>query len=65
MTKEQVVMMMVEKINNDNRLAAVNQEGVKLADLEKYILEMEPQLKHMCGGIYDILASKGVINFDA
>jgi hypothetical protein len=65
MTKEQVVMMMVEKINNDNRLAAVNQEGVKLADLEKYILEMEPQLLHMCGGLYDTLASKGVINFDA
>jgi hypothetical protein len=65
MTKEQVVLMMVEKINNDNRLAAVNQEGVKLADLEKYILEMEPQLIQMCGGLYDTLASKGVINFDA
>jgi hypothetical protein len=56
---------MVEKINNDNRLAAVNQEGTKLADLEKYIEEMRPQLEYMCGGLYDILASKGVINFDA
>ena len=65
MTKEQVVLLMVEKINNDNRLAAVNQEGTKLADLEKYIEEMRPQLEHMCGGLYDILASKGVINFDA
>lgn len=65
MTKEQVVLLMVEKINNDNRLAAVNQEGAKLADLEKYIEEMRPQLEYMCGGLYDILASKGVINFDA
>jgi hypothetical protein len=65
MTKDQVVMLMVEKINNDNRLAAVNMEGVQLAELEKQILAMEPQLKHMCAGIYDILASKGIINFDA
>lgn len=65
MTKEQVVMLMVEKINNDNRLAAANQEGVKLAELEKYIIEMEPQLKHMCSTLYDVMASKGIINFDA
>ena len=65
--KETAVAIMVEFINNQNRLAAAmqpqNTPGAKsLAEIEKYISDMQPQLNVMCSGIYDALAQKNLIN---
>lgn len=66
MNKEKAVAIMVEFINNQNRLAAAmqpqNTPGAKsLAEIEKYIADMQPQLNVMCAGIYDALAQKNLI----
>lgn len=64
MNKEQVVAVMVEFINNQNRMAASMMpagQGKPLSEVEKYIAEMQPQLNVMCNGIYDALAAKNII----
>ena len=65
MNKDQVVALMVEFINNQNRLAAAMQppaQAKPLAEVEKVIQDMQPQLQVMCSGMYDALAEKGAIN---
>jgi hypothetical protein len=62
MNKEQVVAVMIEFINNQNRVAAATHgSGVSLADVEQQIMQMQPQLQVMCSGIYEALANKGLI----
>lgn len=65
MNKDQAVAVMVEFINNQNRLAAAMQppaQAKPLAEVEKVIQDMQPQLQVMCAGMYDALAEKGIIN---
>ena len=64
MNKEQVIAIMVEFINNQNRLAAAMQppaQAKPLAEVEKIIQDMQPGLNVMCAGMYDVLAEKGAI----
>lgn len=66
MNKEKVVAVMVEHINNQNRMAAAMQSqgpnpSMTLAQVEQYIIQTQPQTEMMCSGIYDVLVSKGII----
>ena len=66
MNKQQVVSVMVEYINNQNRMAASMQDpslpgAMTLAQVEQYIIQAQPQVEHMCSGIYDVLYSKNLI----
>lgn len=64
MTKDQVVAVMIEFINNQNRVAAAmngQQQGITLADIEKHIEQMQPSLNQLCSGIYDELAKRSII----
>ncbi len=60
MDKMQVVMLMLEKMNNDTRAMGV-QSGIKLEDIEQQIITNDQPLKYMLSNIYDILVEKEVI----
>lgn len=64
MNKEKAVAVMVEFINNQNRMvAAMNgaQSGVSLSDIEAQIQSMQPNLNQLCSGLYDEMAKKSII----
>ena len=60
-TREQAVEIMVEQINIMSRQGAV-QQNQDLVELEKALLQAAPHYRLMCGGLYDALLMKGVIN---
>jgi hypothetical protein len=60
MEKEKVVLMMLEKLNNDTRFAGVS-SGADIADVEQQIIKNQPFLQWQLGSMYDLLVEKGVI----
>jgi hypothetical protein len=60
MTKEEVVKIMLDSINEDN-LALGLQAGIKEEDIKMQIEVSQPSLGFMMSNIYDKLQSNGVI----
>lgn len=60
MTKEEVVKIMLDSINADNREMG-KQAGLNAADLEKQIEQSQASLGFMMANIYDKLKESGVI----
>jgi hypothetical protein len=60
MKKEQVVEVMVERLNILYRAAAV-QNNQSLIELEKHILSIQPQTRSMCSDLYDTLLARNII----
>ena len=60
MEKEKVVLLMLEKLNNDTRFAGVS-SGADIADVEQQIIKNQPFLQWQMGNMYDLLVEKGVI----
>jgi hypothetical protein len=60
MTKEEVVALMLESINADNREMG-KQAGISDADMETQIQASQPSLGFMMSNIYDKLQAGGVI----
>ena len=60
MNKEEVINLMVESMNADNR-ALCKQAGISDDDAEKQISQSQPTLIFMFGNIYDKLKTKNVI----
>lgn len=60
MEKEKVVLVMLEKLNNDTRFAGVS-SGADIADVEQQIIHNQPFLQWQMGNMYDTLVEKGII----
>jgi hypothetical protein len=60
MNKEEVINLMLESMNADNR-ALCKQGGISDADAEKQIEQSQPTLIFMFGNIYDKLKASNVI----
>lgn len=60
MEKEKVVLLMLEKLNNDTRFAGVS-SGADIADVEQQIIKNQPFLQWQLGSMYDLLVEKGII----
>jgi hypothetical protein len=60
MTKEEVIEIMMESINSDNRIMGI-QAGLNEADLDAQIVQSQPSLSFMMSNIYDKLKEGGVI----
>lgn len=60
MTKDEVVKLMLENINNDNRNLC-KQGGMSDADAEMQIQQSQPTLALMCSNLYDLLKQKAII----
>lgn len=60
MEKEKVVLLMLEKLNNDTRFAGVS-SGADIADVEQQIIKNQPFLEWQMGNMYDTLVEKGII----
>jgi hypothetical protein len=60
MEKEKVVLVMLEKLNNDTRFAGVS-SGADIADVEQQIIKNQPFLQWQMGNMYDTLIEKGII----
>jgi hypothetical protein len=60
MEKEKVVLLMLEKLNNDTRFAGVS-SGADIADVEQQIIKNQPFLEWQMGNMYDLLVEKNVI----
>jgi hypothetical protein len=60
MEKEKVVLLMLEKLNNDTRFAGVS-SGADIADVEQQIIKNQPFLQWQMNNMYDTLVEKGVI----
>jgi hypothetical protein len=60
MTKEEVIVLMLDSINEDNRAMGV-QAGISAEDMEKQINASQPSLNFMMSNIYDKLKNSGVI----
>ena len=60
MEKEKVVLLMLEKLNNDTRYAGVS-SGADIADVEQQIIKNQPFLQWQMNNMYDTLVEKGVI----
>lgn len=60
MTKEEVVALMLDSINADNREMG-KQAGISDADMETQIQASQPSLGFMMSNIYDKLQAGGVI----
>ena len=60
MNKEEIITLMVESMNADNR-ALCKQAGISDADAETQISQSQPTLIFMFGNIYDKLKANNVI----
>jgi hypothetical protein len=60
MTKEQVLDIMMESINADNKAMGV-QAGLSEAELNTQIAQSQPSLSFMMSNIYDKLKESGAI----
>jgi hypothetical protein len=60
MTKEEVIVLMLDSINEDNRAMGL-QAGISAEDMEKQINASQPSLNFMMSNIYDKLKDSGVI----
>jgi DNA modification methylase len=60
MTKEEVVNLMLNSINEDNKAMGI-QAGLNEADLDAQIAQSQPSLSFMMSNIYDKLQAGGVI----
>jgi hypothetical protein len=60
MTKDEIVNIMLESINSDNRDMG-KQAGIPDADMEKQIHQSQASLGFMMSNIYDKLKASGVI----
>jgi hypothetical protein len=60
MEKEKVILLMLEKLNNDTRFAGVS-SGADIADVEQQIIKNQPFLQWQMNNMYDLLVEKGVI----
>ena len=60
MEQEKVVLLMLEKLNNDTRFAGVS-SGADIADVEQQIIKNQPFLQWQMNNMYDTLVEKGVI----
>lgn len=60
MKKEQVVEIMVERLNILYRAAAV-QNNQSLIELEKHLLSIQSQTRSMCSDLYDTLSQRDLI----
>lgn len=60
MEKEKVVLLMLEKLNNDTRFAGVS-SGADIADVEQQIIKNQPFLQWQMNNMYDLLVEKGII----
>jgi len=57
MTKEQIVMALVEKMNNDTRSAGI-QNGINLMEVEQQIIKNQSSLVYLLGSLYDFIIEK-------
>ncbi len=60
MTKDEVINIMLESINTDNRAMGL-QAGISAEDMETQIAQSQPSLGFMMSNIYDKLKDSGVI----
>jgi DNA modification methylase len=60
MTKEEVVQIMLDSVNNDNR-GLCKQGGMNDTDTESQIAQSQPSLMLICSNLYDVLKQKEII----
>jgi DNA modification methylase len=60
MAKEEVVQIMLDSVNNDNR-GLCKQGGMSDADTEAQIAQSQPSLMLICSNLYDVLKQKEII----
>lgn len=60
MTKEQVIELMMESINSDNKIMGI-QAGLDEAALDAQIEQSQPSLSFMMSNIYDKMKEGGLI----
>ena len=60
MIKDEIVKIMIESINNDNR-GLCKQGGMSDADTEAQIAQSQPSLGLICSNLYDLLKQKEII----
>jgi hypothetical protein len=63
MTKEKLIEVMIERINNYKRHIAIQNEN-SLIELEKEILKTQPFLRDVMLGFYDLLDQNNMIKKD-
>lgn len=61
MNKEDVLKIMLDSINADNRELCLK-AGISEADAEAQIAQSQPSLGFILGNVYDKLKDSGVIN---
>jgi hypothetical protein len=57
MNKEQIVMALVEKMNNDTRSAGI-QNGINLMEVEQQIIKNQSSLMYLLASLYDFIIEK-------
>ena len=57
MNKEQIVMALLEKMNNDTRSAGI-QNGINLMEVEQQIIKNQSSLVYLLGSLYDFIIEK-------
>lgn len=60
MTKEEVVQIMLDSVNNDNR-GLCKQGGMNDTDTESQIAQSQPSLMLICSNLYEVLKQKEII----
>ena len=60
MTKEEVVQIMLDSVNNDNR-GLCKQGGMNDIDTESQIAQSQPSLMLICSNLYEVLKQKEII----
>jgi len=58
MDKQQIVMALVEKMNNDTRAMGVH-NGVDLMQIEQQVMQNQASLIYMLGNLHDFIVEKG------
>jgi len=60
MTKEEAVMMMVNRLNEDNRMICAN-NGMSDDEIEKSVEQSQGSLAFMMSNLYDKLKSENLL----
>lgn len=61
MNKEEVIKIMLDSVNADNRELS-KKAGIKDEDAESQIAQSQPSLVFILGNVYDKLKASGVIS---
>jgi hypothetical protein len=61
MNKEEIIKIMLDSVNSDNRELS-KKAGIKDEDAESQIAQSQPSLVFILGNVYDKLKAAGVVS---